>query len=150
MEIDDLTFNSLYSVLQGGMWLLNDIENFLKDYNISHGRFSILLSMKQSGDETLLSAEMARILGKSKPTISNMIKRLEKEGFILCERQEEDSRGKKLLLTEKAEEFLNRVIPLYNERIAEMTSLWNDDDKRELISLISKIQFPDPKKRIKL
>ncbi|MCP4133742.1 MAG: MarR family transcriptional regulator [bacterium] len=146
--IDDLTFYSMLSVLQGGMWLLNDIENFLKDYGISHGRFSILLSIMETPDKSTLPIEIARKLGKSKPTITNMMKKLEDDGLVSTIEDSDDGRAKRLVLTKKAKNLLDEIIPLYNKRISTMSEHLSEDDKYTLMRIISKINFLDPSKNI--
>ncbi|MCP4164188.1 MAG: hypothetical protein GY760_29355 [Deltaproteobacteria bacterium] len=146
--LDNLTFYSMLSILQGGLWLQNDIEKFLKDYGISHGRFSILISILESSDKSMLPIEMARILGKSKPTISKMIQKLEDDKYLITRVDINDGRTKRLVLTKKANDLLDIVIPLYNKRLAEMSSGLTDRDKSQLMEIMAKINFLDSSKQI--
>lgn len=147
-RIDDLTFYSMLAVLQGGMWLLNDIEEFLKTYGISHGRFSILLALQQSTDEAMISREIAVILGKSKPTVARMLERLASDGLIRLHGDRTDGRKKRIGLTPKATALLGRIIPEYNKRIARMSRGLTAEDKRRLMRTIARIDFLDPSKAI--
>src|SRR5512145_2739356 len=113
-RLDDLTFYALLSVLQGGMWLLNDIEDFLKPYGISHGRFSILLALQQSAEEALISRQIAVMLGKSKPTVARMLERLASDGLIRLHGDRTDGRKKRIALTGKATALLGPIVPAYN------------------------------------
>ncbi|MCP4176153.1 MAG: hypothetical protein GY756_00125 [bacterium] len=146
--LDNLTFYSMLSILQGGLWLQNDIEKFLKDYGISHGRFSILISILESSDKSMLPIEMARKLGKSKPTISKMIQKLEDDKYLITRIDINDGRTKRLVLTKKANDLLDNVIPLYNKRLAEMSSGLTDTDKSRLMEIMAKINFLDSSKQI--
>ncbi len=146
--LDNLTFYSMLSVLQGGLWLLNDLEEFLKKYNLSHGRFSILLAVMESSESSMIPAEMALMLGKSKPTISKMVKKLEEDHFLCITKDGKDKRIKRLSITGKAEELLNTVIPDYNKRIIEMSSGLSDTDKSQIMKIISKINFLNSERRI--
>jgi len=147
-RVDDLTFYALLSVLQGGMWLLNDIEDFLKPYGISHGRFSILLALLQSADQALISREIAVLLGKSKPTVARMLERLASDGLIRLHGDSADGRKKRITLTAKATALLGRIVPAYNSRIASMSRDLTATDKRSLMRIIAKIDFLDPRKAI--
>jgi len=149
-KLDDLTFSSLLSVLQGGMWLLNDIESFLRNYDLSHGRFSILLAIMESSDESNLSKNIAHRLGKSKVTISKMIKKLEEDLLIECINDPLDGRAKKINLSKKGDDLLSVLIPIYNNRIIEMTKNLTSEDKEQLMNIISKIDFLDKSKKIKV
>ncbi|MDC7126929.1 MAG: MarR family transcriptional regulator [Spirochaetales bacterium] len=146
-RIDDLTFNAMYSVLQSGMWLLNDLEAYLRPLDMSQARLSILLEITAS-DGIVSPNEIARITGKSRPGITRTIEKLSESGYILISRDFSDGRRKKLALTPKGEELLNQIIPEYNRRILAMSSELSDDEKLELIRLLGKINFLDKDKRI--
>lgn len=148
MKIDDLTFYSMLSILQGGMWLLNDLELFLADSNMSHGRFSILLSIMESDGDFLLPINVSKLLGKSKPTITKMIKRLEDDEMVSCVSETDDKRTKKIYITDKGISYMNEIIPEYNKRIAKMSSKLTDADKRSIMKIISKVNFLDDDKKI--
>lgn len=144
--IDDLTFYSMLSILQGGMWLLNDLENYLDPYNLSHGRFSIMLAVLHSDGTPLSPSKLASDLGKSKPTITKMIDKLRDEELIVKTQSPTDKRERFLKLTHKGEELLNRIIPGYNERIIGMSASLSKLDKTALLDIISKIDFPGSRK----
>ena len=147
-HVDDLTFYSLLSLLQGGMWLLNDIEIFLKKYNISYGRFAILLAIVDSKNKSIRPIELANIMGKSKPTISKMVKKLQADGLIEINHHQKDGRSITVNLLDKGKNILQKIIPEYNRRILTMSSLMTDDDKRDLIMIISKIKFYNPYQKV--
>jgi DNA-binding MarR family transcriptional regulator len=147
-RIDDRTFYAMLALLQGGMWLLNDIEEFLKAFGISHGRFSILLALMQSTDQALISREIAVRLGKSKPTVARMLARLASDGLIQLQGDDADGRKKHIGLTAKATTLLGRIVPRYNQRLARMSRRLSAADKRQLMRLIGKIDFLDSHKTI--
>ena len=147
-RVDDLTFYALLSVLQGGMWLLNDIEDFLKPYGISHGRFSILLALLQSADAALISREIAVLLGKSKPTVARMLERLASDGLIRRHGDSADGRKQRITLTGEATALLGRIVPAYNRRIARMCRGLTAADKRNLMRIIARVDFLDPHRTI--
>lgn len=148
--LDNLTFSALLAVLQGGLWLLNDVEGFLGRYGMSHGRLTILLAIQESPDGSMLAVETARMLGKSKPTIARMIRKLEEDGFVTTRGDGRDGRAKRLSLTPKAAGFLRKAVPPYNQRLRAMSARWSRREKRELVRIVSKIDFLDPGKRIRV
>jgi DNA-binding MarR family transcriptional regulator len=145
---DDLTFYSLLAVLQSGMWLLSDIENYLRRYKLSHGRFSILLSLVESAQSTLAGIELATILGVSKPTITRMLGRLIEDRYLTCTADESDRRRKKYLLTRKATTLLEKIIPGYLRRLGVISGNLSENDKHRLIEILSRMNFLDPRKTI--
>jgi DNA-binding MarR family transcriptional regulator len=145
---DELTFYSLLAVLQGGMWLLSDIESYLRRYRLSHGRFSILLSLVESAESPLAGTDLATILGVGKPTITRMIGRLIGDGYLTAAADESDRRRKKYLLTQKASALLRRINPGYLRRLGVISGNLSGNDKQRLIEILSRMNFLDPRKTI--
>jgi len=145
---DEITFYSLLAVLQSGMWLLSDIERYLSRYKLSHGRFSILLSLVESAHSTLAGVELATILGVSKPTITRMIGRLVGDGYLTCSADESDLRRKKYLLTKKATTLLEKIVPGYLRRLGVISGTLTEIDKHRLVEILSRLNFLDPRKTI--
>lgn len=144
--MDDLTFFSMYNVMQSGMWLLNDLESYLRKYDFSQARLVILLNLKESADGSINPAEIARITGKSRPAVSRMIEKLIADGLIISAINRMDGRSKKLKITEQGQEFLDKIIPEYNKRILAMAERLNTEEKKNLIRLLCKINFLDESK----
>ncbi len=145
---DDLNFYSMLGVLQSGMWLQSDIENYLGKHKLSHGRFSILLSLTDSEHDGLFGNELATQLGVAKPTISRLIQKLIDEEYIAFTSKPSDLRTKKYSLTKKAKDLLQKVIPGYLLRLRVMSANLTNTDKKKLIDILSKINFLDPRKVI--
>ncbi len=149
-KLDDLTFFPMLSLLQGGMWLLNDLENYMKPFGLSQGRLSILLAITESQGGIVSPGDLARQTGKSRPTVTRMIERLDEDGLITIHSDKDDRRSKMLSLSDKATKLLEKVIPVYNERIRLMSAGLNDGDKRQLMTLISRIDFLDADRVIRV
>lgn len=148
-RLDDLTFSAMFGILQCGMWLLNDIETFLRPFGLSHGRFSILLAIMEAGDGVVQPVVLARMLGKSKPAITQMIDRLKSDGLVTVRDHAHDRRACNLDLTQPAHELLRRIIPHYNERVVAMTAGLTDHDKQQLLDILGRISFLDAQKQIR-
>lgn len=137
--IDDLTFQAMYSVLQGGMKLLNDLERFLSPYGLSQGRLAILLAIVEADGAAVTPSQLADVTGKSRPTVTKMLDRLLEDKLIRKKMDVQDKRARILIISNKGEKLLNRIIPLYNERILQMSAPLTAEDKKNLTELISRI-----------
>ncbi len=142
-EMDDLTFNAMLSVLQSGMWLLNDLEDYLRPLKMSQARLSILLAVTASVDGVVSPNEIAAITGKSRPAITRTIEKLSEQGFLSINSDFNDGRKKKLAVTMKGQDLLNKIIPEYNSRILKISAGLTEKDKQMLIELLGKIRFKD-------
>jgi DNA-binding MarR family transcriptional regulator len=148
MKLDDLTFYSVYSVLQTGMWLLNDLESYLKPFGLSQGRLAILLSILESKEGHINPKYIAEITGRSRPTIARMIEKLELKGLIEVKAVIEDARQKQVRLSSKGQALLEQIIPEYNKRIQQIVVELDKQDKQELLSLLVKLKFPGTEKSL--
>jgi hypothetical protein len=62
-SVDDYNFYSLLGIVQCGMWLQADIEKYLSKFNLSFGRFSILLSLMESETKPLNGLQLSKKIG---------------------------------------------------------------------------------------
>ncbi len=147
-KLDDLTFNTMLNVLQSGIWLLNDLETYLRPLGMSQARLTILLTIQNSEDGLVNPNTIAQITGKSKAGITRIMQKLSEDKLIVISKDNVDGRSKKLSLTKKALEYLDKIIPEYNERLLEMSSNFSSEDKKALNSLLNKINFLDAKKKL--
>ena len=143
---DDLNFYTLLNIVQCGIWLQNDIEKYLSQYDFSYTRFSILLTVFEAGELGITGNEISIKLGLSKVTISKLIKKLEDDKFIEVQTYENDLRKKKFTLTISAIETLHKIIPGYLERMRLIGSNTSVEEKKILIKLLNKINVLDSKK----
>lgn len=140
-EVDEFTFETLLTVLEKGNAMQNDIEEYLRPFNISHGRFSILLTLYKHLNDWVHPSYLADALNKRRPTITGMIKKLAADGFITEKDDEVDGRKKVIKLNENGYSLLSKIIPDYNKRIIQIGRYLTDDEKHMLIKLVRKIQI---------
>lgn len=138
--VDNFTFDCLVPVLEKGMAMQNDIEEYLRPFNISHGRFSIILTL-YGHNRSMKPGELAEVLKRKRPTITGMLKKLVKEEYISEVVSPEDGRSKEVQLNSKALDLLTKIIPEYNLRIVEMGKNLTDDEKVLLKKLVNKINI---------
>lgn len=140
--VDDYNFYSLLGIVQSGMWLQRDIEKYLQEFDISYGRFSILLSLLQTGTKAN-GTELARILGVSKTTSSKMLKKLVEDRLISVQSDEDDKRISYYALTKKGRDKLEAIVPGYLIRMRLIGSNISVEEKKALMRIINKINFID-------
>lgn len=141
IKVDDLTFAALVSIYKTGNKLLNDIEEFLKPYNISHGRFSILLNLYEHLGRSLYPSEIADSLEISRPTVTGMLKKLVRDGLVTRVVDGDDARKSKIRLSKSGFALLEQIIPIYNKRVVMFGEGLSDEEKYKLIELLGKIRI---------
>lgn len=143
--VDDYNFYALLGIVQCGMWLQADIEKYLSTYNLSFGRFSILLALFESETRLLNGVQLSQKLGIGKPTASKLLRRLLEENLLESEIPEHDQRVINYRLTPKGLTKIEAVIPGYLERMRIMGCNISVDEKKYLITILNKITFIDSK-----
>jgi len=145
---DELAFYALLGVLQSGMWLQADIEHYLASFGLSHGRFSVMLSIMEGGRSSRIGREIADRLGVSRATVAKMVDRLIGDGHLACREVAADRRRRRYTLTQKGKRLLARVVPGYLARLRIMSAGVTPFEMQQLVGILSKINFLDPRKSI--
>lgn len=140
-KVDGYTFETLLSVLEKGLAMQNDIEEYLRPYEISHGRFSILMTLYKHLNQWVNPSSIATELNKSRPTITGMIKKLLLDGLIDEKCDDSDGRKKVVKLNTKGYELLGEIIPDYNKRIISIGKNLSYQEKEELQKLVKKLNI---------
>lgn len=79
----------------------------LRDHDLTPARFDVLRTVK-ARDEDIPQQSLVELFGVSRVTISRMLKALEKQRFIRRYREAHDQRFKRVVITKKGKEALDR------------------------------------------
>lgn len=83
----------------------------------------------------------------SRSTASGLLANMEEHGYIVREISEIDNRLKRIILTEKSIELHNKVINTFDEVERTFLTGFSDDEKKELINYLTRIEINLEKKR---
>ena len=104
-----------------------------------------------SHGEGMTQLELAKATGLKPPTISVTLQKMENDGYVIREPDENDMRAMRVYLTDKGKEFESesrRVVRAMNSQAMEGMS---EDEIKTLMTLLDKIYFnltgEDPKAR---
>ncbi|MBK7749439.1 MAG: MarR family transcriptional regulator [Candidatus Obscuribacter sp.] len=98
------TFAIFLKIMRAMHTLIEDLEPGLEELKLEPKEFFLLYSV----DENPYPAELARALLLPGPTVSFLIKRVEKAGYLKRETDKQDLRKFKLTLTKSGRAALNR------------------------------------------
>lgn len=87
----------------------------------------------------LTPVRVAELTGMGKSAISNLLKPLLKQGYVIQEASAEDRRSKLLTLTPEGTEYINKVFPRQNDLEARWAESLTSIEKDLLISLLNKL-----------
>ncbi len=90
------------------------IKNRLRELDITHPQFVVLTSigyLSQFGEE-VTQVMISRLAGMDVMSLSQILKLLEKRGFLRREAHSSDTRAKSVRLTEAGQDRMERALPL--------------------------------------
>ena len=106
-------------------------------HGLSLAEFGILEALYHKGP--MLLGELQRKLLVSSGGITYLVDRLAEQGLVKRRPSPEDRRARYAALTRKGEELIRRIFPEHAERLAQVLSGLNEDEKRRTIALLRKL-----------
>jgi len=138
MKIDETNF--LYTITNIRQRLFKFLENELAKEGVpdiapSFGDILFVLDLKG----TITQQELARHTMKDKSTISSVINKLEKAGYITKEKGADDARFTNLTLTPKAKKLRPHLLGISRKMNGKLFEGIGEKDKETLFRLMGKI-----------
>jgi DNA-binding MarR family transcriptional regulator len=116
-------------------------EKWSRELEAEHGltakQYGLLRAVERQGDIT--TTNLTDLLGKAQPAITQMLNRLEKNGFITREVNPKDKRKRELRLTRKAQKVLDSVEPIGPTRVAQAIELANEREAGQIIKAMETV-----------
>lgn len=111
----------------------NDITDIIN----SHGTIFSLLYMNEG---RITINKIVSKTGKRKSTITDMVKKLEKLGYISKEKNKQDARITEIVLTENGWKFKESFKEISDNLLAKTYFDFTDEEKELLVSLLRKVK----------
>jgi DNA-binding MarR family transcriptional regulator len=115
-------------------------------HDLTAKQYALLRAVERSHDITTTS--LTELLGKAQPAITQMLNRLEKNGYITREVNPADKRKRELKLTKKAQRVLDSVEPVGPTRVALALEHANDREAGQVIKAMETIHDWMTKRRL--
>lgn len=114
-------------------------NQLLAPYNLTISQFRILMILYKSPVCTVRQADIESVFSMTNPTVTGLIHKLEKSGFVERVENPEDKRSKLLKLTEYAEGRRIEFIALADSIEKEMTDGLSESEIETLSELLMKV-----------
>lgn len=114
-------------------------NQLLAPYNLTISQFRILMILYKSPACTVRQADIESVFSMTNPTVTGLIHKLEKSGFVERVENPEDKRSKLLKLTEYAEGRRIEFIALADSIEKEMTDGLSEFEIETLSELLMKV-----------
>ena len=134
-----------FNIYRAELLFRRESLNALSRYDMTPEQWSVLSTLLQS-DKPLSQQDIANRVLKDKHTTSRIIKRLERDGWIIKKTDKKDKRSF-LLQPTKASKKLKMVIPaILTKHFSPFYSHFTDTEYQHLLTYLKKIRtiFGDP------
>jgi len=104
---------------------------------VTFAQFEVLVIVQHFGPMSV-----GDIINRTLSSIGNIslvINNLVKDGYLLSCQSETDKRAKQISLTEKGVEYMDGFFPDHLANLKEILSVFTEEEKQQLISLVKKI-----------
>ncbi|MDU5272627.1 MAG: MarR family transcriptional regulator [Finegoldia magna] len=118
--------------------LRRENNKLILKHNLTLGQFAVMEALYSKG--RLSTGEVMEKILSTSGNIPVIVKNLEKDGFITRKQDEADKRRFILDLTDKGRDLMDEIVPENLKFMDELISLWDDEDKKELIILMNKFR----------
>lgn len=118
--------------------LRRENNKLILKHNLTLGQFAVMEALYSKG--RLSTGEVMEKILSTSGNIPVIVKNLEKDGFITRKQDESDKRRFILDLTDKGKNLMDEIVPENLKFMDELISLWDDDEKEELIILMNKFR----------
>ncbi len=108
----------------------------LREYAITPAKFDVLQRLYFGGPQTM--STLSQSLGIAKSTTTGLIKRLEKEGFVEREVNNDDKRVVFVRITQKGVNVINSVIRRRIEFVSEVMKVFSFEENSKFEELLVK------------
>ena len=117
--------------------IYDEISAFLQGYNLSPGKFNILMVIKHQGkDSGIPQVDIGNHLILTASNMTKLIDKLEKERLVTRSSLSGDRRVNIVRITKKGSDLLDRVWDGYNHRLLKLTAHVNKRDQKFLSKIL--------------
>ncbi|MCB2361769.1 MarR family winged helix-turn-helix transcriptional regulator [Clostridium estertheticum] len=113
------------------------LDKMLKEYDLSSGSYPYLLMLR--GNEGISQNKISEEIGCDKAMSARTITKLIDLGYIVRNKDEDDSRAYKLYLTQKAKVIIPKVLDKIHKLVELITKDLNEEEKSTTINSLSKV-----------
>ena len=110
-----------------------------KKYKSHRTRYGILISLITHGGSRT-PTDLSKAVFRSKYTITRIVDRLERDGFVMREPEDIDRRVRKVTITRKGIDFIKRTMSARQALSHEATSCLNQEQIEALHSMLTQLR----------
>lgn len=113
-------------------------------YNLSMGKFTLLMQLLQADKQELTPSECAERTGVTRATVTGLLDGLERDKLVIRQPYPADRRMLSVQLTDKGRELLSQMLPDHFCRTTNLMAHLTEAEKKTLIKLLAKVKAGTP------
>jgi DNA-binding MarR family transcriptional regulator len=140
--LDPLSTATFLQVLLVGDELFRGASTTFRSFQISKGKFLLMMQLFNKGDGTLNErspADLAEALNVTRATVTGLLDGLQRDGLIERKQAQTDRRMVQVSLTQSGLGLIDQLLPLHFARIQELMAGIDPSEKEQMRSLLSKL-----------
>ena len=138
-EMKPLAVKTAVTMLRTGSDLITGFEKLMGRYNLSQGRFLILVVMNRQPEERTSPSVLAEKIGVTRATMTRLIDGLERDGLIRRTPHKKDRRRQEINLSSRGRTLLEEILPDYWSRIDTLMQGLNETEQQTMLTLLAKV-----------
>lgn len=112
-------------------------RDILKNFDITNPQFNALLTLRDNPDITM--GELCEKLLLACSTATDLIDRMENNGYLERKRDSQDRRVIRLSITEKGKQVISEVIAARRRYVSSMLAKLSEEEKADLANSLEKL-----------
>src|SRR5215472_9680242 len=139
-QVDFDSVNAILTLKRTTADFENFVAGYFKQYDLSPGRFNVLMSLFGSENYTQSLSDLGDYLVVTRANITGLVDGLVEDGLLRRIDHPDDRRVVLAQLTDKALEFLNWFVPHHQKNIKALMGVFTVEEKRQFVKLLDKMR----------
>jgi MarR family transcriptional repressor of emrRAB len=135
----DVDFSVVNSVLEASDAIERYMSGYLSDLGLSPSKFNCLQVLRAEPQRTIPQNELGSRLTVTGASITGVLDRLERDRLVSREGHPTDRRANMVRLTDEGEDLIQSASDLHALRMHELISSLADDEREQLVLLLTKL-----------
>jgi len=119
---------------------LHMFENHFAQWDLSQGRFAIMMLLFNLSDNEWTPVKLAEATGVTKATVTGLLHRLEQDGYLIRQAHESDRRKTNLTLSKSGEALMQKIIPDHFKQLSGYYQHLTQKQMKQIIESLALLQ----------
>ncbi len=143
-EIDISSVEACLAFLDTSTAFYSTVDNYLAQYKLSRGKFTLLIQLVEADQAGLLPSEFAERAGLTRASVTSLLDGLERDQLITRQPHPVDRRMLSVQMTAQGRELMDKILPQHFTWIKAWMGNLSHREQQTLIKLLAKLRSGIP------